>query len=97
MPLSPLCLSLSLSLIVCVCEQEWKNLTLYKLKARHPVGLKDKDGRPCDPNHVLKLAINLYKTPKNLVCLDIQKLFGPTFLYLDMCSKLLNEIQTQPP
>jgi len=75
---------------------EWKILSLYKLKCRHPAGLKDRDGRPCDASQVIKVAITLYKAPKGGLVLDVQKLFGQTFLFLDFASKLVCELRLTP-
>lgn len=41
---------------------EWKVLSLYKLKARYPAGLVDRQGKPVSSSEVCKIGIQLYKT-----------------------------------
>jgi len=70
---------------------EWKVQSLYRVKARYPVALKTPDGRPCDVSQVLKLSIQVYKNPRNLYVVDIQKVYGQTFLFLDLCGRMTAE------
>lgn len=73
---------------------EWKVLSVYKLKARHPPGLLDPvTGKPVPKNQVIKLGIQLYKTPRNVFVLDLQKLFGEMFLFMHFCSLIISEIK----
>lgn len=44
-----------------VCVQEWKVLSLYKLKARYPAGLLDMHGKLVSSSEVCKIGIQLYK------------------------------------
>jgi len=72
---------------------EWKVLSVYKLKARYPPQLLNKDGSSVHKNQIVKIGIQLYKTPRNLFVLDIQKLYGEMFLFMDACANLTTELK----
>jgi hypothetical protein len=72
-------------------------MSLYRLKARYPVGLKDKEGRAVDPAQVVKLGLQVYRTPRGQYVVDIQKLFGQTFTFLDFCSRIVTDLKLTPP
>ena len=42
---------------------------------------------------VIKMGLQLYKTPRNRYVLDVQKLFGETFIFMNLCSKLMMELR----
>lgn len=60
-------------------------LSPYKLKARLSTV---KQGKPR-----IKIGIQLYKTPRNRFVMDVQKLSGEMFPFLDVCSSLMAELR----
>jgi hypothetical protein len=68
---------------------EWKTVSPYKCKARYPMGLLDRQGRRVPASEVVKVTIHCYKTPRSMYILDFQKTYGQTFLFLDLCGRLL--------
>ena len=87
---------------------EWKVLSLYKLKARYPAGLVDRTGRHVGPGEVCKIGIQLYRSPQAgegnagevgsrdaLHQLDVHKLYGQMFLFLDLTANLLTDLAQQ--
>ena len=109
---------------------EWKVLSLYKLKARFPAGLVDRQGRPVGGSEVCKIGIQLYRSGASssgssadslsssihshgnssggggggngdvnqrdvLHQLDVHKLYGQMFLFLDLTANLLTELSQQ--
>ena len=87
---------------------EWKVLSLYKLKARFPAGLADRTGRQVGPGEVCKIGIQLYRSPQGggegvvevgsrdaLHQLDVHKLYGQMFLFLDLTANLLTDLAQQ--
>jgi hypothetical protein len=67
---------------------EWKTLSPYKCKARYPRGLLDRQGRRVPASEIVKVTITCYKTSRGHI-LDMQKSYGQTFLFLDLCGRLL--------
>jgi uncharacterized secreted protein with C-terminal beta-propeller domain len=53
---------------------------VYKLKARCPQSLSDSSGQPIGKAQVLKLGVQLYKTPRNLYVLDLHDAAAPKVL-----------------
>lgn len=50
-----------------------------------------------DSSQALKISIQVYKTPRNLYVIDVNKVFGQTFLFLDVTGKVFTELKcTQP-
>jgi len=72
---------------------EWKVVSVYKLKCRHPPSLQDTDGKAIHKNHIVKIGLQLYKTPRNLYVLDVQKLYGEMFLFMSACNSILTELK----
>lgn len=73
---------------------EWKVLTVFKTKCRYPIGLVDPNGRRVATSEVLKISIHLYKTPRNQYIVDVQKTYGQTFLFMDLCGQLLHWLRS---
>jgi hypothetical protein len=87
---------------------EWKVLSLYKLKARYPAGLVDRQGRAVGGGEVCKIGIQLYRSGggnggegglggnRDVVHqLDVHKLYGQMFLFLDLTALLLTDLAQQ--
>jgi len=45
---------------------------------------------------VVKMGLQLYRTPRGLLLLDLHKLFGSTFLFLDLCARITHELRLAP-
>jgi len=74
---------------------EWKSLTPYRVKCRYPVGLIER-GRRVPTSEVVKVTIYCYKTPRGVYILDFQKTYGQTFLFLELCGKLIIDLKRLP-
>ena len=46
-----------------------------------------------DNQVIVKMGLQLYKTPRNRYVLDVQKLFGETFIFMNLCSQLMTELR----
>jgi len=124
---------------------EWKVLSLYRIKARYPVGLLDRQGRPVPSSEVVKIGIQLYRIPTAAIngamqgaasatfntpqsastpfspsnppasgydsattgsplfssqssqvlhMMDIHKLYGQMFLFLELSNHIINDLQS---
>jgi len=77
---------------------EWKVLTPYKLKARHifmpsiPSSALSSTPPVSLPTHTVKIGLQLYRS-KNLFVIDIQKLQGYLFPFMDLCASVVNDLQ----
>ena len=58
------------------------------------MGLLDRQGRCVPASEVVKVTIQCYKTPRGMFILDIQKTYGQTFLFLDLCGRLLTDLRS---
>eukprot|EP00823_Brevimastigomonas_motovehiculus_P004654 TRINITY_DN3167_c0_g1_i1.p1 TRINITY_DN3167_c0_g1~~TRINITY_DN3167_c0_g1_i1.p1 ORF type:complete len:657 (-),score=101.06 TRINITY_DN3167_c0_g1_i1:343-2313(-) len=67
---------------------EWKLLSTYHLKARHPPRLLNKEGKPVSHSKIVKISFQLYKDTR-LYVLDIHRLYGDVFLFMDFSSHIL--------
>ncbi len=41
----------------------------------------------------VKMGLQLYKTPRNRYVLDVQKLYGETFVFMNVCARLMTELR----
>jgi len=84
---------------------EWKGLSMFSIKARHPSRLRYKDlgraGKEVHTLDVIKMQILLYRTlheNRDLYILDMTKLYGQTFLFLRFVNTILTYLdQTLKP
>jgi len=81
---------------------EWKGLTTFLIKARHPSRLqyKDKERQGMQARHedVVKLQIQLYRSlqeNKEIYIVDIHKLYGQTFLYLKFANTIFTHLDSK--
>jgi len=63
---------------------EWKIITAYNVRCRRA---------DTDKTKSLKLSVQLYKVHDARFLLDIQKLKGATFPFMDVCSRLMHELR----
>lgn len=75
---------------------EWKQKSVFCVKARYPAGLRDPvTGETVPSEDVVKVMVQLYKAPRNLFVLDLRKLYGEPFLYMSFCTRLLTGVMAQ--
>jgi len=78
---------------------EWKVLTPYKLKARHifmpPIPSSALSSTPpinLPTPQTVKIGLQLYRS-KNMFVIDIQKLQGYLFPFMDLCASVVSDLQ----
>lgn len=78
-------------------EMDWKLLNPYRVKARFPGKAswpRSADNtRLVPPESTIKVEIQLYKTPRNQHLLDVLKLYGQTYVFLQWARQLEVELQ----
>jgi hypothetical protein len=88
---------------------EWKILSPYKLKTRYPPqsvldelppaalasAASDSASAAASaaPPKLVKMGLQLYKTPRSRYVLDVQKLYGETFVFMNLCARLMTELR----
>ena len=45
------------------------------------------------PPKLVKMGLQLYKTPRSRYVLDVQKLYGETFVFMNLCARLMTELR----
>ena len=69
--------------------QEWKVLNPFKLKARCALSCMN---RGESTTHVVKVGFQLYRA-RNLFVIDVQKLHGQIFPFMDLCAQIAKELR----
>jgi len=80
-------------MMVFICTQSWKLITPFKLKARYVYPAAP--GSPTGAQTV-KMGLQLYRA-RTVYMIDVQKLHGHVFPFMDLCASVVSEIRLFPP